>query len=371
MLQTTNITSTVVANELGSGKNRAWSYLCKHPNINKWSLYKPVSYNKVYGLTDTDYFACNFGYNIPRFDNYRTMKAGVTNSWEYDKPTGGQYSQYRIGDFRKYDHNATAPFILTNVTGEVQIGNSLVISTPNDIAWLTNWDTWKGYQGNNIRNLNCGFYVPNVGFWPLTNTTTGPFINELDPERMSFTVSSDKFAPYTQYSVYLVLTSWNGLNGARRWYEPADSEGGLWWVLATTSPLKFQPLPPPTPTDYIYFADENASTYMYPGGTSFTTTKFDFIVNVKPGYPYNPANITCTFIVRNTKYGSTGMRDLTIGSASFTGLTSATPISRKLIIYNPLIEFYDEHDRLNVDVEIQIVAGSIVTNTGYTVSITP
>lgn len=104
-LQNTGITSTIVANAIGSA-SRKWSVLCKSPKINKWSKWKPVSVNKVTPITEGDLKDVDYGLTPPpATTDYTTI---VDTKWTYAKPTGSSTSPYRIGDFRNYYHNAGA-----------------------------------------------------------------------------------------------------------------------------------------------------------------------------------------------------------------------------------------------------------------------
>lgn len=104
-LQNTGITSSIVANKIGAA-SRKWSVLCTHSKINKWSKWKPVSFNKVTPLTVGDLQTVNYGLTPPpATTNYASI---VDTKWTYTKPTGSSTSPYRIGDFRNYYHNAGA-----------------------------------------------------------------------------------------------------------------------------------------------------------------------------------------------------------------------------------------------------------------------
>lgn len=104
-LQNTGITSTIVANAIGSA-SRKWSVLCKHTQINKWSKWKPVSINKVTPITAGELKDIDYGLTPPpATTNYASI---VDTKWTYTKPTGSSTSPYRIGDFRNYYHNAGA-----------------------------------------------------------------------------------------------------------------------------------------------------------------------------------------------------------------------------------------------------------------------
>ena len=104
-LPNTGITSTMVGDEIDS-ESRKWSVLCTHSNINKWSKWKPVSFNKVTSLTEGDLKDVNYGLTPPPpTTDYASI---VDTKWTYEKPTGSSTSPYRIGDFRNYYHNAGA-----------------------------------------------------------------------------------------------------------------------------------------------------------------------------------------------------------------------------------------------------------------------
>ena len=104
-LPNTGITSTIVANAIGSA-SRKWSVLCKHSQINKWSKWKPVSLNKVTPITAGDLKDIDYGLKPPKpTTDYASI---VDTKWTYEKPTGSGTSPFRIGDFRNYYHNALA-----------------------------------------------------------------------------------------------------------------------------------------------------------------------------------------------------------------------------------------------------------------------
>ena len=91
-LPNTGITSTIVANEIGAA-SRKWSVLCTHPNINKWSKWKPVRHSSVVPITEAQLKSVSFG----------------LSGSDYDRPTGNTASPFRIGDFRNYNHDALPP----------------------------------------------------------------------------------------------------------------------------------------------------------------------------------------------------------------------------------------------------------------------
>ena len=111
-LGTTNITTTLVGNTIGLA-TRDIGLLCSSNKINKWSKYKPVIYPTI-STTGNWWKAVdgNCGLSITEYSNINDLVAAITNGviWEYNKPTGGISSPYRLGDFRGYNHNAEIPF---------------------------------------------------------------------------------------------------------------------------------------------------------------------------------------------------------------------------------------------------------------------
>lgn len=130
MLGTSNITTTVVANELGAGLNRAVSYLCKHPNINMWSKRKPVRLPTASPNRSGDWWkssARNCGIAPTFVNDYRKIPQLVEagTDWVYESPIGGQGSPYRLADFMEYNHKATSPISSFSVPSLIEKGGSL------------------------------------------------------------------------------------------------------------------------------------------------------------------------------------------------------------------------------------------------------
>lgn len=137
-LPLTGITFTSVNNYTGANKTDL-GQLCTYPYLNKWSKFKPVSYNTTSPITDSILKTLNYGLQATKID--RTTLA--TSEWTYLRPTGGQYSPYRLGDFRGYNHQAK-PFM------RIDDVNWNPFSTPIDNLTIT--PTYKfgvnSYDGN-------------------------------------------------------------------------------------------------------------------------------------------------------------------------------------------------------------------------------
>lgn len=104
LIGTTNISTTLVKNTIGAATN-AIGALCTHVNINKWSKYKPIEYNKNVGLDDADFATAQYGIIIQEMSDVKNTQG---KTWFYTKPN--TYGR-RIGDFRNYYHLAPVPLI--------------------------------------------------------------------------------------------------------------------------------------------------------------------------------------------------------------------------------------------------------------------
>lgn len=137
-LPSTGVTMGQVAEALGyRAAPLCLSYLCKHPNVNKWSKWKPIiaPYSEtIGGMTDRVLKWHQYGFDMG------TNKIGMKGwswgelmasarandgSWKYDPPTGGTYSPYRLGDFRNYNPDAEPPYTAVGSPG------TITAQTPN------------------------------------------------------------------------------------------------------------------------------------------------------------------------------------------------------------------------------------------------
>jgi len=87
-LGTTHITTDLVGTRLGTNI-RTVGGLCTFNDINRWSYYKPVSGTWPFDSDTNTWFGIN-----------------PFNGWTYTQPS----SNYRLGDFRGYEHFAQAPY---------------------------------------------------------------------------------------------------------------------------------------------------------------------------------------------------------------------------------------------------------------------
>lgn len=95
MLPEKNITTSMVANEIGENKYDL-SSLCKSSRINMFAKCKPVKGPFPFGNNN------KYSINIPSFHTENN------DNWTYIKPT----AEFRLGDFRAYNKNALPPIYL-------------------------------------------------------------------------------------------------------------------------------------------------------------------------------------------------------------------------------------------------------------------
>ena len=89
--------------------------LCTHPNVNKWSKWKPIRLNKVSGITGSDLESVGSGI-------FRNDEVQFPWIFDYAQPRGAEYDEpFRLGDFRNYNHASGFPVgvnIISVVSGE-------------------------------------------------------------------------------------------------------------------------------------------------------------------------------------------------------------------------------------------------------------
>lgn len=114
-LPNSNISTNLVKSTLGASTNDVGA-LCIHPNINRWSKYKPVVLATVAPDRSSSWWRStngNCGLIIPNFSSISALISHVDSNgadWAYQKPTGGSTSPYRLADFGGYEHTARRPF---------------------------------------------------------------------------------------------------------------------------------------------------------------------------------------------------------------------------------------------------------------------
>ena len=136
-LSSNGITTSAVGNALGT-TSRDVGALCTNSNINIWSRWKPIAHTAT-TMTWNTMSQANYGINVLSGNSPTTLLTNVKNNgnkgYTYNKPV----NNFRLGDFRNYDHYAEMPIHTTyNNNASVNIGG----------VTSTNKDTYKaGLEG--------------------------------------------------------------------------------------------------------------------------------------------------------------------------------------------------------------------------------
>ena len=116
-LSSTNVKFSDVKTALGEETN-SLKGLCTSNKINKWSLWKPIQKSSNINSV-TDIYNSNCGFDIVEVKNGTISRNTISiEDWEYAKPT----SNFRLGDFRNYNHSNTHWF---NFSAELNSNNQI------------------------------------------------------------------------------------------------------------------------------------------------------------------------------------------------------------------------------------------------------
>lgn len=149
-LQATEINVSAVKTALSASSNKL-SDLCKHPNINRWSRWKPIRSPKIDGITEADIISAKSGLVVPSVSGYANIVSYYRNNpgftFPYNKPRGGAYNEYyRLGDFRNYDKDAeifydvvVPGYIFTSLVN-IRLYTYLPDVPGSDLERWINWD---------------------------------------------------------------------------------------------------------------------------------------------------------------------------------------------------------------------------------------
>ena len=131
--------------------------LCKSAKVNMFSRYKPIAHSKKTGLIDTDFGADSnagngqWGILIEQIGSTVGTNYNSAN-WVYDKPTGGNFKPYRIGDFRKYYHGAKKALLHNYGSGE-KVFARFVLNNPSNIFFDIPTETAQVGYAITIENI--------------------------------------------------------------------------------------------------------------------------------------------------------------------------------------------------------------------------
>ena len=157
-----------IANCIGVASTDVGTLCSANAKINIWAKYKPVRYNKIGSLTENERKACAYGLLDTREYALSSDTAIITAfdnalnriySWEYESPTGGNASLYRMLDFDGYNHNAICPLFVEDNSPqwdkvEVRVGSiadaalpqgNITLSDLQELSTIVNADNSTGF----------------------------------------------------------------------------------------------------------------------------------------------------------------------------------------------------------------------------------
>lgn len=105
----TNLSMQYVCFHFGYWRARL-STLCRHPNINPFSKWKPVSYDAT-SIDLAKLKSIKYGITMTRANNIKALIDAIdaNGTQQYKRPLGNSKSPFRLGDFRNYDPDASLP----------------------------------------------------------------------------------------------------------------------------------------------------------------------------------------------------------------------------------------------------------------------
>lgn len=146
-LPETNITTTLVGNTIGNS-SRNVGVLCTAPTINKWSRKKPVI-----SVGSPNWWEAADGKFSLTVNTAPIASLEASGTWAYNKPTGVYpTSGYRLGDFRGYNHAATAT-IRFEANSETPAEGSEVSGIDTSVHFFYN----RNVDGDGITPSDLGF----------------------------------------------------------------------------------------------------------------------------------------------------------------------------------------------------------------------
>ena len=141
----TDIRDTLNANN-SSCTNDVLSFFDSRAVINQWSFRKPYAGGgDTFKLSDSQIRSSdiNCGFSVKQVNAYNLIPGamdGGMNGWTYNRPTGGQYSPYRVGDYVGYNPSAPPMIQGFNVPSEVPKSGTTTVDATAVITTSTGYN---------------------------------------------------------------------------------------------------------------------------------------------------------------------------------------------------------------------------------------
>lgn len=237
-LPITGISTSLVKTAIGAGSNDVGT-LCTHPNVNKWSKWKPVKLAKVIPITLSDLQSVNFGIDVVSATTVSTLVSAIASAGydvRYTKPTGGATSPYRLGDFRSYHNDAVIPCGTSNAGTVVKIEKGS--ARYDNKSYLTYYDGIEVTDSDVNVEMEDLYPLPIYRGIMLTNGVTrywktGP-IEWNDPLIKYWTGTTQAFQFYTNKEQLTLRGATSADTGAMFYAMPTDTNNQNPYTLNVT-----------------------------------------------------------------------------------------------------------------------------------------
>lgn len=286
-----------VRQALGENSN-SLSILSTSDNVNKWSFYKPIQFNKSTALTDEEINSKNCGFYNFVFNTPFDLIHNIGEVWKYEKPS----SYFRLSDFKYYNHNAERWYILEKLNNN---NNFVRLDLTTDISLFTSFQELKN------QDLDFGFLISTT----LDNTTTSGYYykqcNILDLDGNYHIDASN--LPIGTYQVIPVLTSDIRYNSGTLTAINRNSDFVGSWYAFPSQPIAIQvaDIPPITKKLQLSVANSYYALGVDQTGEFVENIEFDLEVSLDSGNLYY--SIELWF---KNAYDGTSVKDIKVGEVS-------------------------------------------------------
>ena len=286
-----------VRQALGENSN-SLSILSTSNNVNKWSFYKPIQFNKTTALTDEEINSKNCGFYNFVFNTPFDLIHNIGEVWKYEKPS----SYFRLSDFKYYNHNAERWYILQELNNN---NNFVRLDLTTDISLFTSFQELKN------QDLDFGFLISTT----LDNTTTSGYYykqcNILDLDGNYHIDASN--LPIGTYQVIPVLTSDIRYNSGTLTPINRNSDFVGSWYAFPSQPIAIQvaDIPPITKKLQLSVANSYYALGVDQTGEFIENIEFDLQVSLDSGNLYY--SIELWF---KNAYDGNKVKDIKVGEVS-------------------------------------------------------
>ena len=154
-------------NHGSSCTNDVISFFDSRAVINQWSFRKPYSTDvDTFKLSDTQIRNINCGFSVKQVGAYNLIPNfmdGGMNGWTYNRPTGGQYSPYRVGDYVGYNPSAPPMIQGFSVPSEVPKSGTTTVDATAVITTSTGYNVTLSDIGG-LSSCKAAVYLVNGSY---------------------------------------------------------------------------------------------------------------------------------------------------------------------------------------------------------------